>query len=93
MSALLRAPVEQVVDPNFHHLEIAGVGGERITGKERGRGRNEESPAAQTEIVVFELHRPIVRERIFEASAYQPAEGAVVAAVNEGGEGRARYRR
>jgi hypothetical protein len=74
------APVEEIVDTNFHHLDIAIVGGERIACKERGPGRNEERPVAQSEIVVFELHRPIVRERIFEASAHQPAAGAVVAA-------------
>jgi hypothetical protein len=76
------APVEEIIDTNFHHLDIAIVGGERIACKERGPGRNDESPVAQSEIVVFELHRPIVRERIFEASAYQPTAGAV-AAVGE----------
>ena len=40
------APVEQVVDTHFHHLDIAVVGGERIAGKERGRGRNDEGPVA-----------------------------------------------
>ena len=78
-------PVEQVVDTNFDHLDIAIVGGERIAGKERGLGRNHESSVAQAEIVVLEFHRPIVPERIFEASAHQPAAG-VVAAVGEGGE-------
>src|SRR5271163_3936702 len=67
------APVEQVVDPDFHHLDIAVVGGEPIAGKERGGGRNDEGPVAQTEIIVFQPHHPIVRERIFVASAYQPA--------------------
>ena len=37
---------------------------------------------AQPEIVVFELHRPSVRERIFEAKACQPTAGDV-AAVGE----------
>ena len=36
-----RARVEQVIETNFHHLDIAIVGGERIARKERGRGRNE----------------------------------------------------
>src|SRR6516165_6664935 len=75
-------PVEQVVEPDFHHLDIAIAGAERIARKDRGRGWNEESPVAQPEIVVFELHRPIVREGVFKASADQPAAG-VVAAVGE----------
>ena len=75
-------PVEQVVEPDFHHLDIAIAGAERIARKDRGRGWNEESPVAQPEIVVFELHRPIVREGVFEAGADQPAAG-VVAAVGE----------
>src|SRR5215472_8950852 len=79
-----RAPVEQVVDSNFYHLDIAiVVGGERIADKERGRGRNDESPVAQPEIIVLELHRPIVRKRIFAANADQPAAVVVVAAVCE----------
>src|SRR6516225_4314855 len=82
------APVEQVVEPNFYHLNIAVEVVEGIVGEERGRGRNEQSPVSQPEIVVFELHRPIVRERIFDANACQPAVG-VVAAVGEGGEGTA----
>ena len=76
------APVEQVVEPDFHHLDIAVAGGERIAGEDRGRGWNEEGPVAQPEIVVFHLHRPVVREGVFEASAEQPAAG-VVAAVGE----------
>ena len=83
-------PVEQVVHANFHHLDIAIVGGERVASKRVGRReRNDESPVAKAEIVVFELHCP--RERIFEARAYQPAPG-VVAAVREVGEGTARER-
>ena len=45
-SVAIVAPVEPVVDTNFHHLDIAVVGGERIAGKERGRGRNDEGPVA-----------------------------------------------
>jgi len=76
------APVEQVVEPDFHHLDIAVAGGERIAGKDQGRGRYDEGPVAQPEIVVFQLHRPIVREGVFEARAEQPAAG-IVAAVGE----------
>src|SRR6185312_16245550 len=46
---------------------------------ERGPCRNDEGPVAQPEIGGFSRHRPIGRERIFEASAHQPATGAVVA--------------
>ena len=63
------APVEQIVEPNFEHLDIAVVGSERISHKERGPGRNDEGPVAQPEIVVFQLHRPIVREGVLEARA------------------------
>jgi hypothetical protein len=45
------APVEQVVEPNFHNLDIAVVGGERVAAKDRGRGRYEEGPVAQPEII------------------------------------------
>ena len=45
-SVAIVAPVEQVVDTNFDHLDVAVVGGERIAGKERGRGRNDEGPVA-----------------------------------------------
>ena len=38
------APVEQVVEPNFHHLDIAVVGGERVAAKDWGRGRYDEGP-------------------------------------------------
>src|SRR6516165_7164300 len=77
------APVEQVVEPNFEHLDIAVAGGERIAGKERGRGRNHEGPVAQPEIVVFQLHRPIVCEGVFETSADQPTAGAPAAVGGE----------
>ena len=39
-------PVEQVVHPDFQLLDIAVVGGERVAGQERGRGRNDESPVS-----------------------------------------------
>ena len=91
-SVAIIAPVEQVVDTNFHHLDIAVAGGERIAGKERGRGRNGESPVAQPEIVVLELQRQMRRKRPFGASADQPAAGGV-AAVGEVGEGPAGDRR
>ena len=58
------------------------MGGEPIAGKERGGGRNDEGPVAQPEIIVFQPHRPILRERPFVPSAEQPAD--VVAAI--GGE-------
>ena len=83
------APVPQVVHPNFHHLDIAVGGGERIAGKQRGRDRNGESPVAQPEIVVLELQRPMRRERPFKASADQPAASDVVVAIAEAGQGRA----
>src|SRR5215470_2693289 len=67
-SVAIVAPVPQIVHPNFEHLHIAVAGGEGIAGKERGRGRNGETPVAQPEIVVLELQRPMRRERPFGAS-------------------------
>ena len=90
-SVAIIAPVPQVVHPNFHHLEIAVVGGERVAGKERGRDRNGESSVAQPEIVVLELQRPMGRERPFGASADQPAASAIVA-IGEVGQGSAAQR-
>jgi len=91
-SVAIIAPVPQVVHPNFHHLDIAIVGGEGIAGKQRGRDRNGESPVTQPEIVVLELQRPMRREGPFKASAEQPAASGGVVAIGEAGQGRAAER-
>src|SRR5205814_7407545 len=66
------APVEQVVDPKFELLNIAVVRGERIAGKDRGRGWNGESPVAQSEIIVLHLNRPIHSRSSFIARPAAP---------------------
>jgi len=90
-SVAIVAPVPQVVHPNFEHLQIAVVGGERVAGQERSRDRNGERSVAQPAIVILELQRPMGRKHPFGARADQPAASGVVA-VSEVGQGRAAER-
>src|SRR5262249_35900378 len=82
-SVAVAAPIEQVVDPHLHHLNVAVALGETVAGEESGDpSRNNKCPIIQPKIIILDLRRPIGRESPLDARAYQPA--AVVVVVGGG---------
>ena len=64
------APIEQVVDPHLHHLDVAVALGESVAGEEWGDpSRNNKCPIIQPKIVILDLRRPIGRKSPFDARA------------------------
>src|SRR5262249_31359321 len=66
------APIEQVVDPHLHHLDVSVADGENVVGEEWRSSRSSKCLAAQSQIIVLELRRPVVRESPLDARAHQP---------------------
>src|SRR6516165_9589136 len=78
-SVAVAAPIEQVVDPHLHHLNVAVALGESVAGEESGDpSRNNKCPIIQPKIIILDLRRPIGRESPLDARAYQPTVGVVV---------------
>src|ERR1700692_1894411 len=72
---------EQEIDPNRRHLDVVAASGESVADEERGPDWNSECSATQPDIVILELHRPIVCEGPFDTSAREPpADGVAVGA-------------
>src|SRR5215471_12998075 len=82
------APIEQVVDPHLHHLNVAVALGESVAGEESGPSRDSKCPIVQPKIIILDLRRPIGRESPFDAHAYQPAAVGVVAQGGDRSAGR-----
>src|SRR5262249_19436564 len=84
-SVAVAAPIEQVVDPHLHHLNVAVALGESVAGEEWGDpSRNNKGPIIQPKIIILDLCRPIGRESPLDARAHQPA--AAVGVVVGGGD-------
>src|SRR5262249_10411612 len=78
-SVAVAAPIEQVVDPHLHHLNVAVALGESVAGEEWGDpSRNNKGPIIQPKIIILDLCRPIGRESPLDARAHQPAAVGVV---------------
>src|SRR5215471_19212856 len=78
-SVAVAAPIEQVVDPHLHHLNVAVALGESVAGEESGDpSRNNKCPIIQPKIIILDLRRPIGRESPLDARAYQPAAVGVI---------------
>src|SRR6266487_5201221 len=77
-SVAVAAPIEQVVDPHLHHLNVAVALGESVAGEEREPSGNSKCPIIQPKIIILDLRRPIGRESPLDARAYQPAAVGVV---------------
>src|SRR5262249_6648938 len=80
----ITAPIETVVDPQFHHLDVAVPLDERVPGKSEPRtnkpNRSNKCPVVQPQEIILNLRRPIGRESPLDARAHQPAAVAVVGA-------------
>jgi hypothetical protein len=86
---LIGAPVEQVINANSHHLNVAIVGGDYVAhGGGRESGWDRERLIAQTDIIVFHPRRPIVGESPFETGARRPAGVGIVVGERDRGAGR-----
>jgi hypothetical protein len=81
-SVTVAVPIEPVVDPHLHHLDVAVVLSE-LSGEEWGASRNSKCPIVQPQITIFDLRRPIGRESPFDARAQQPAAVGVVVGGGE----------
>src|SRR5215813_11467455 len=71
-------PTPSIVEANLHQVQLlldAGVEDERL-----GRIGELQSAGVKVEIVVFDLCRPIVEKRVFDAGAYDPAKPGLVPA-------------
>jgi hypothetical protein len=77
------SPVEQIIDTDREHLDIAISGGESV-GADAGN-HNSVARVVQPEEIVFQFRRPVLRERIFDTRAQQPATVGV--AVGKGNRG------
>src|SRR5262249_43284445 len=78
-SVAIAAPIEQVVDPHLHHLNVAVALGESVAGEESGDpSRNNKCPIIQPKIIILDLRRPIGCESPLNARAHQPAAVGVV---------------
>src|SRR5215471_14763775 len=78
-SVAVATPIEQVVDPHLHHLNVAVALGESVAGEQWGDpSRNNKCPIIQPKIIILELRRPIGREGPLDTRAHQPAAVGVV---------------
>src|SRR4029453_19218835 len=53
-SVAVAAPIEQVVDPHLHHLNVAVALGESVAGEEREPSRNSKCPIVQPQIIILD---------------------------------------
>src|SRR5262249_59866716 len=53
-SIAVAAPIEQVVDPDLHHLDVAVALGESVAGEEWGASRDGKCPIVQPQIVILD---------------------------------------
>src|ERR1043166_3023750 len=68
---LIGAPTEPVIDPELDHIDVAAQG-EPVVDQRTVRRK-----VVQLDEIVFELRRPVVRKRPFDASSGRPAAGRV----------------
>src|SRR5262249_9677584 len=58
-SVAVATPIEQVIDPHLHHLNVAVALGESVAGEESGDpSRNNKCPIIQPKIIILDLRRP-----------------------------------
>ena len=66
-SVAVAAPIEQVVDPDLHHLDVAVALGESVARKEWGASRNSKCSIVEPQIVILDLRRPVRRKSPLDA--------------------------
>src|SRR5215831_11264462 len=74
----IAAPIETVVDPHLHHLDVAVPHKESVSREPLEPKRSNECPVVQPQKVILHLRRPIGQESPLDARAHQPAAIAVV---------------
>src|SRR5262249_9198465 len=79
--------VEQVVETELDHLEAAVAARERIDNDSVERDDYRAVSVAEPDVVVFGFQRPVVGDRVFDATTEQPAAevAAIVGAHREAG--------
>src|SRR6266581_4467799 len=75
VAVAVAAPIETVVDPHLHHLDVAVPHKESVSGLEPKRSNK--CPVVQPQKVILHLRRPIGQESPLDARAHQPAAIAV----------------
>src|SRR5262245_57686135 len=73
-----RRPTPSIIEADFHEVQLlldAGVEDELL-----GRIRELQVAGVKVQVIVFNLCRPIVEKRIFDADAYHPTPPGLVAA-------------
>jgi hypothetical protein len=76
------APIEQVINPDRHHLNVATAGRERVRTDDGDRYR--ERIVAQPYVVVLQFGSPIISESPFYASTTHPTAVGVTVADGNG---------
>src|SRR5262249_43226423 len=74
----ITAPIETVVDPYLHHLDVAVPHKKSVSGEALEPKRSNKCPVLQPQKIILHLRRPIGRESPLDARAQQPAAIAVV---------------
>src|SRR5262249_46031039 len=77
-SIAVAAPIEQVIDPDLHHLDVAVALGESVAGEEWGASRDGKCPIVQPQIAILDLGRPVGGKSPLDARAPQPTAVGVV---------------
>src|SRR5215813_15271844 len=68
-SVAVATPIEPIVDPCLHHLNVAVDLCESVAGEEWGASRNSKCPIVQPQIVIFDLRRPVSGKSPLDARA------------------------
>src|SRR5215468_1315220 len=73
ISVAIAAPVEEVVDPHLHHLDVAVPHKESISSEALEPSGGNKCPVVEPQKIILHLRRPIGRESPLDARAHQPA--------------------
>src|SRR5262249_53195770 len=77
IAVAVAAPIETVVDPYLHHLDVAVPHKESISCEALEPKRSNKCPLLQTQKIILPPRGPNGRERPLEARAHQPVAIAV----------------
>src|SRR5262249_60411985 len=77
-SVAVAAPIEPIVDPCLHHMNVAVDLCESVAREKWGASRNSKCPIVEPQIVIFDLRRPVSGKSPLDARAHQPTAVAVV---------------